>query len=114
MMISPDVFKLFCQHPWPGNIRQMVSVIQIAAAMADNYTITIDDLPDDFMQDIQHHHPHPNNNVTLLPSAIPTQELDEHWLETYEQCGRNVSATAKELSISRNTLYKRLRERGLR
>ena len=110
--VSPDVLKLFCQHPWPGNIRQMVSVIQIAVAMADGNTIMIDDLPDDFMHDLKHSHA--DSNVTLLSSAIPAPELDDNWLETYEQCGRNVSAAAKELSISRNTLYKRLRERGLR
>ena len=112
MKVGPDVLELFCQHPWPGNIRQMVSVIQIAAAMADDNIITIDDLPDDFMLDLKQHHP--DSNVTLLSSVVPPNELDDHWLNTYEQCGRNVSATAKELSISRNTLYKRLRERGLR
>lgn len=112
MKVAPGVLELFCQHPWPGNIRQMVSVIQIAAAMADDNIITIDDLPDDFMLDLKQHHP--DSNVTLLSSVVPPNELDDHWLNTYEQCGRNVSATAKELSISRNTLYKRLRERGLR
>lgn len=42
------------------------------------------------------------------------RDENSEWLAIYEQNGRNVSATAKELNISRNTLYKRLREQGIR
>ncbi|WP_372983232.1 helix-turn-helix domain-containing protein, partial [Marinobacter sediminum] len=35
-------------------------------------------------------------------------------LQVYRECTGNVSETARQLSISRNTLYKRLRELGIR
>lgn len=121
--ISLEVLAMFKSHPWPGNIRQMVSVIQIAIAMAGDETICVEHLPDDFLHDLELHdleaqQPEPiamaTTNISLL--TPPEQsELDQgNWLSVYEQNGRNVSATAKDLNISRNTLYKRLREQGLR
>ncbi|WP_159653983.1 sigma-54-dependent Fis family transcriptional regulator [Vibrio atypicus] len=116
--ISLEVLAMFKNHPWPGNIRQMVSVLQIAVAMADNQTITIEHLPDDFLQDLEPEDSvqplHQGDNITLLSEVTSLSPPDDNWLEVYEQSGRNVSATAKNLNISRNTLYKRLREQGLR
>jgi len=50
--LSAEVVSLFLQHPWPGNLRQLASVIQIALAMAENEVIQLWDLPDDFLSDI--------------------------------------------------------------
>jgi transcriptional regulator with PAS, ATPase and Fis domain len=117
--ISLEVLAMFKSHPWPGNIRQMVSVIQISLAMAGGDTIRVEHLPDDFLQDIQDFSPEERtlndvsyNTLSSSSEALPNQ--NDAWLEVYEQCSRNVSATAKALNISRNTLYKRLREQGLR
>jgi len=116
--ISLEVLSMFKSHPWPGNIRQMVSVIQIALAMAGDETITVEHLPDDFLQDLQQHQPElvkpQQAPLTLLTSDSQEELNSEDWLAVYEQNGRNVSATAKDLNISRNTLYKRLREQGMR
>ncbi|BCL73236.1 sigma-54-dependent Fis family transcriptional regulator [Vibrio nigripulchritudo] len=118
--ISMEVLSLFKSHPWPGNIRQMVSVIQIALAMAEPEAIQVDDLPDDFLADVQSSTNHDSN---IRPFVAPvntsfqsqtTVEEKEDWLEAYERMNRNISKTAKELNISRNTLYKRLRESGLK
>ncbi|WP_038174937.1 sigma-54-dependent Fis family transcriptional regulator [Vibrio pacinii] len=123
--MSLDVLAMFNTHPWPGNIRQMVSVIQIAIAMAGDETIQIEHLPDDFLHDLEQHQPTltktSSHSITLVSQqsaksvgGLSPSVPDEDWLDVYEQSGRNVSATAKVLNISRNTLYKRLREQGLR
>lgn len=110
---------MFKAHPWPGNIRQMVSVIQIAAAMAEGGRIGVEHLPDDFLADLKRNNewvdnkePTVREQVATQPSVIKPPAVN--WLDVYEANGRNVSATAKSLNISRNTLYKRLREEGLR
>lgn len=116
--ISLEVLAMFKSHPWPGNIRQMVSVIQIAIAMAGDETICVEHLPDDFLHDLDERQPEPiamaTTNISLLTPPNQTELDQRDWLSVYEQNGRNVSATAKDLNISRNTLYKRLREQGLR
>lgn len=115
--ISMEVLSLFKTHPWPGNIRQMVSVIQIATAMAGPDTISIEHLPDDFILDLE---AEPVFQEEIAMQELSQQRVEKNnesesdWLAVYENNGHNVSATAKSLNISRNTLYKRLRDRGIR
>jgi transcriptional regulator of acetoin/glycerol metabolism len=50
--IGPAVMALFRRYPWPGNVRQLASVLRTAAVMAagDGH-ITEDHLSDDFLED---------------------------------------------------------------
>ncbi len=49
--ISPDVQKIFANHPWPGNIRQMHNVLRTAVALiGEGNEITVDELSEDFME----------------------------------------------------------------
>ena len=106
---SAKVLELFEQHPWPGNLRQMSNVIQVALALAGDELIGPEHLPDDFFADLQMDSqlpqaPLPCNGKALLH----TSEDLNHLLEA---AGGNISQLAKRLGVSRNTLYKRLRER---
>ena len=47
--LSPEVLELFGRHPWPGNLRQVSSVIQVALAMAEEQPVRPEHLPDDFL-----------------------------------------------------------------
>lgn len=112
--ISIEVLSLFLMHPWPGNIRQLVNVIQIALAMAEPDAIMVEHLPDDFLSDFEEQldtEEIENANISLIDQNTT---LQKDWLMVYENENRNISATAKALNISRNTLYRRLRERGLK
>lgn len=103
---SSDVLELFMAHPWPGNLRQAGSVIQIALAMAEEHPIRREHLPDDFFANLPDAPP-PN------PGATPAQPTDESLAAQLQACGGNISDLARRLNLSRNTLYKRLREQGL-
>lgn len=43
--IAEDAHELMIQYNWPGNIRELISVIRRAAVMCDGDIVTIDDLP---------------------------------------------------------------------
>ncbi|UFQ96047.1 sigma-54-dependent Fis family transcriptional regulator [Pseudomonas wenzhouensis] len=102
--ISREVLELFQHHPWPGNLRQLSSVLRVALAMADDQPIRAEHLPDDFFLDLPTEAP--------LPANL---ELDDGDLASqYQACGGNISYLARHLGLSRNTLYKRLREQGVR
>ncbi|GAA3919052.1 sigma-54-dependent Fis family transcriptional regulator [Litoribacillus peritrichatus] len=120
--LSDEILKLFQKHPWPGNIRQLVSVIQISLAMADDEVIRPDHLPDDFFEDIRRQErlaleeaiteSHPMNrnlNNEAISSSVAHQP-DQDVFDVYQANKGNISRTAKALGISRNTLYKRLKE----
>ena len=134
--LSEQLLHLFEQHPWPGNIRQLVSVIQIALAMADSDPINSSHLPDDFFNDLensplamaqaadtaaslQHGHPAISLDSQTTHSDIKTtdtlsDDIQAQTLSMFEYYEGNVSKTAKALNISRNTLYKRLKVAGIR
>lgn len=140
--LSEEILNLFDQHPWPGNIRQLISVLQIALAMADDDPIEPWHLPDDFFQDIEQQrttapeqrtpgsipataHANPADNAFetapghapgAAQASAPLQSpaSSDETLAAYNHHEGNISRTAKALGISRNTLYKRLRDLGLR
>ncbi|MBN6715280.1 sigma-54-dependent Fis family transcriptional regulator [Pseudomonas capsici] len=105
---SSEVLELFEHHPWPGNLRQLNSVIQVALALADEQRITFEHLPEDFFLDAQMDEER-DESVTALPirGSFPCADDLNHLLQA---AGGNISLLAKRLGVSRNTLYKRLRE----
>ncbi|WP_217474280.1 sigma-54-dependent Fis family transcriptional regulator [Stutzerimonas stutzeri] len=107
--LSAEVQRLFDRHPWPGNLRQLSSVIQVALALADDQPIRPEHLPDDFFEDLERE-PDPPRSGTAETSAPPNDDLASH----YHACRGNISHLARNLGMSRNTLYKRLREQGLK
>jgi transcriptional regulator of acetoin/glycerol metabolism len=118
-VLSAEIITLFYQHPWPGNIRQLVSVIQIAQAMSDGCEIQPGHLPDDFFEDIKQNKQIENNVLDKIEQAsneerLPIESSGEELLHIYHENKGNISKTARALDISRNTLYKRLKEIGIR
>ncbi|KYC21897.1 sigma-54-dependent Fis family transcriptional regulator [Pseudomonas sp. ABFPK] len=91
------IIELLDRHPWPGNMRELVSVLQVALALAGNDPVGLEHLPAGFLAEAQ------------VPVPIAPEEADLR--ELVEQANGNLSAVARGLGISRTTLYKRLRER---
>lgn len=106
---ASEVLELFDRHPWPGNLRQLSNVIQVALALAGDDMISPEHLPDDFFADLQME----SEDVEAVAAfsrkgaVQPGEDLNE----MLQAVGGNISKLAKRLGVSRNTLYKRLRER---
>ncbi len=102
--LSPEVLELFERHPWPGNLRQASSVIQVALAMAQHQPIRVEHLPDEFLLDL---HMAPHDTPPLRPIDLNDPQALARELQA---TGGNISHLARRLGVSRNTLYKRLRQ----
>jgi transcriptional regulator with PAS, ATPase and Fis domain len=116
--LSPEVVEIFDNHPWPGNIRQMHNVLRTAVALlGPDDEITVEQLSEDFLEQCQ--------RVVLPAEETPTVETGASLLDeptsldrlemlairkAMEECGGNISAAARRLGISRNTLYRKLQE----
>ena len=100
--LSAEVLALFEQHPWPGNLRQVSSVMQVALAMAEDQPIRPEHLPDDFFVDLGQISP-------AAPLVIGKEDEIQNLNQQLAAVGGNISHLARELGVSRNTLYKRLR-----
>ena len=102
--LSREVLELFEQHPWPGNLRQVSSVLQVALAMAEEQPIRPEHLPDDFFVDLE-------MEPVETPEPLTVDLNDAEDLNRQLQAvGGNISHLARRLGVSRNTLYKRLRQ----
>ncbi|MEY4730125.1 MAG: hypothetical protein RL020_1283, partial [Pseudomonadota bacterium] len=114
--ISAEVMALFTQHPWPGNIRQLSNVLRAAQALTDpGCQITRDCLPDDFLDEIT---PKPTQSVGIstqnqsfpLNSNASLDDMEALAIQrAIEAHSGNISAAARQLGISRNTLYRKMK-----
>ena len=102
--LSPEVLELFDKHPWPGNLRQVSSVMQVALSMAEEQPVRLEHLPDDFFVDLEME---PVESVQPLGLDLNDVEALNRELKA---AGGNISHLARRLGVSRNTLYKRLRQ----
>lgn len=99
--ISQDAQQKLLQYPFPGNIRELKSVIELAAVMATEQEIK--------PQDISF------NNSTRIESFLhqemPMEEymyrIIRHFLNKYDN---NVLEVAKKLNIGKSSLYRYLKE----
>jgi sigma-54 dependent transcriptional regulator, acetoin dehydrogenase operon transcriptional activator AcoR len=113
--LGARVVELFQAYHWPGNLRQLGSVLRTAVAMAGNdVQITEAHLSDDLLEETRGLLPPRGPAATpAVPAAGPTRPLVEVELEMIRQAveaaGGNISMASKRLGISRNTIYRKLR-----
>jgi len=115
--IAADVWPLVLRHRWPGNLRQMSNVLATAMAIAAPGTvIEREHLPDDFLDDVDGDE-HDGTIAVAQTTASGRAEaqpasLDDLTVSAMQRAlarnKGNVSAAARELGVSRNTLYRKL------
>jgi transcriptional regulator of acetoin/glycerol metabolism len=111
--LSPAVWDLLMRHPWPGNVRQLRHVLRSAVALADGGLMTPEHLPSLVLaapagaaHDDHHHLPAAADTAVVLAPALAQERQD--LLDLLETLRWNVSQVAKDLGVSRNTLYRRM------
>jgi transcriptional regulator of acetoin/glycerol metabolism len=113
---------LFRAHHWPGNFRQLHNLLRTAVVMVGSQgMIELIHLPDDFLEEqeqmpqglpapVQNAGPAPDS-APATPSDTDGQRLQDVALiamtKMLQQHKGNVSAAAKALGVSRNTVYRR-------
>jgi len=97
--ISGDALKILTAYPWPGNLRELKSVINKAAILADSEIIRPHALPS---------HLALNKEVRCQPSRTLKDIEKEHIINVLEETGGNQSKASEILGINRKTLYKKI------
>lgn len=105
--IHPDAFEKLMEYSWPGNLREMHRVIQVAVLFTENDVINETDIEvdDSFEEALMSDGELDNDGDLSLDAA-----LLKHVKKVYELSGRNKSKTAKILGVSRSTLDRKLEE----
>lgn len=106
--LTEAMLDLLEEHPWPGNMRQLVHVLKVGMAMADEDELEEWHLPDDFFDDLNNSTDQDDAGVSHSDtSKEPIEETIARLLEEHQG---NVSRTAKAAGVSRNTVYKYVRQ----
>ena len=112
--IAPGLLARLAAHPWPGNLRQYASVLRTACALLDEGEDTLDwpHLPDDIAQALSGAPPSPHEPPPALALALAPMNLRQLSRAAIDQALQdthgNVSQAARQLGISRQTLYRRM------
>jgi transcriptional regulator of acetoin/glycerol metabolism len=111
LRVAGEVMALFEQCAWPGNFRQLGNLLRTAAAMVDaDGEIRREHLPDDFFDDLRKAVPVcvPAGEALALQGASLQDVAASAIAAAIAQHGGNVSAAARALGISRNTVYRKM------
>jgi len=107
--LSPDAIEVLTQYSWPGNIRQLINVIEQVVVLADEATITPAHLP----QVVRAHgvpalHRMPDSTI------VPLKDVERQYIEfVIEQFGGHRAHAARALGIGERSLYRKLDEWGI-
>lgn len=109
LKISPSALGAMTAFSWPGNVRQLLNVLERAVAFSDGAEIDLDDLPPDLHRT--------GRSAAIVRSAADREatlaEVErEYILEVLRRAEGNKTRAAELLGIPRRTLYRRLDEYG--
>lgn len=112
VVLQPEVLDLMCRHPWRGNVRQLFNVLRSALVFMEDRTLGTAHLPEDFLEEL----------TDGVESQQPAEQpADASWSETEAALIRqalaahrgNMAAAARQLGISRATIYRKSRRLNL-
>jgi len=110
IQIEPQAYQLLLNYHWPGNIRQLKSVLKYALALKERGAITLNDLPEEIMIN-NHFNTKPlcsDNQVNTLSSS--NVQNANGLLNSLREHKWNVTAVAEELGICRSTIYRKMKK----
>ncbi|MCU0590756.1 MAG: sigma-54 dependent transcriptional regulator [Desulfobacterales bacterium] len=94
-------------YEFPGNIRELKSIIQTAVNLAQGQRITVDCLPEHLRR--RKFVPVRKSPSTANGSILLADVEKQHIIDVYEKMGRNKVRTARALGLGLNTLRRKLK-----
>ncbi|WP_042038234.1 sigma-54-dependent Fis family transcriptional regulator [Aeromonas popoffii] len=105
LQLTQEAEQQLLAHPLPGNVRQLKQVLEVACVLAEGQG---------WIEPSHLHLPYVPTKAGALPMGEGATTLRQQNRLRVQQilaaCGGNVSEAARQLGISRTTLYRALRE----
>ena len=97
IQLSPALLASLAQLPWPGNVRQLRSLLRVLLALADEG------------EEVSEVHLPAEYRRSAAPVVVEDRQSHDERLitETLQRFNGNISKTAQALGIARSTLYRR-------
>jgi PAS domain S-box-containing protein len=103
--LAPETMRILLAHDYPGNIRELENIIEHAFILCSAGLILPEHLPETLRPT--------DHSPTPPPSTL--QDLEAHFIfESLRHHGWNRLATAKALGVHKTTLWRKMKQFGLR
>ena len=103
VQITPRTIKNFENYSWPGNVRELQHVIERSVILCDSNSIEPDDI-----------YFNASNIKEELPDTFNLDEIEKKCIRrALLKFDGNISKAAKELGLTRTSLYRRIEKHGL-
>lgn len=102
--ISQRAMAALMSHPFPGNVRELENAVEHAFVVCESSTIELEDLPAAIRGGAQ--------ELATTPRAVPSplDEVEAHTIrQTLDRNDGNRTRAAKDLGISRSTLWRKMK-----
>ena len=117
--IDERILEYLKQYKWPGNVRELQNVVERLISMAEDGRIQLEGLPPSIFrpQGIEMH-----KDQQFIPPALKvcSEREKRRQLIAENECqeilglltrhGGNISEVAREMEVSRNTVYRKMRQ----
>ena len=110
LRLSPDALRELLRRDWPGNVRELENALEYAVAVCQGQTVHVADLPPETLARPARRAPMPLPEEPADDGAPGRQEI----LDALEAHRWRRAAAADALGVSRTTLWRRMRELGLK
>lgn len=117
--VEPEIYEYIQLYDWPGNVRELQNVVQRLISLAEDGHIRVDHLPAVFFNPIDKK-PAPESAENIRPVKVhlerekKKQTMAEaeykRMMELLTKHGGTISEVAKEMGVSRNTVYRKMRQ----
>jgi len=103
--VTSDTMQLLMDYSWPGNVKELENSIQHAFLLAEGNEIKREFLPSRILNEV----------LTEKDDGITSFEENEKrfLIKTLQECNWNKLQVAKQLNVSRSTLYSKLKKYNL-
>ncbi|HNV63690.1 MAG TPA: sigma-54 dependent transcriptional regulator [Smithellaceae bacterium] len=116
--MEQEVKKMFLRHDWPGNIRELENLIERMILLAQNDTVTMREIPEEFKAAV--------NKIAAAPLETSKKPFKNYMrdhvenvekqmiVKMLEEAGGNVTKAAQQLGLSRKGLQLKMIKYNLR
>nr|WP_319556118.1 sigma-54-dependent Fis family transcriptional regulator [uncultured Vibrio sp.] len=108
--LCPHLLSLLLSYSWPGNLRELDSLIKVSALMAQG----------EAMLELAHVPTHLSKKLSHIQEARSSEPetdmratVEDKLVKTYQANQGNISKTSRMLGVSRNTIYRKLKSMGM-
>ena len=107
--ITPEAQRVLAAYDWPGNIRELINTLETMILLAPHETLRVEDIPPEI---------HPSGRKAQADGFTPGMSLADAEriviARTLEMTGGNRQQAARMLGIGERTLYRKIKDYGLK